>query len=103
VSPHAPRVLRLVPANDAEQLVALEELDDGLVRVEVRAPTHAVVLPERAGRHARPRGRRFVLVAEVRDRVRPEQVAEQAVRAGLGKSVQLGGNGVGVSVSVRVR
>ena len=55
---------------DGQQIVVLQEVAAGAIRVEVRAATHRVVRVEV----------RILLVAEVLERVRPEQVAHGTVR-----------------------
>lgn len=83
-----PSVLCLVPSDDREQAVPLQKFARSLERVKVRAAAHLVVQEERAGRVGGALRPGLVLVPKVGDRVRPEQVAEQAVRAGLLEAVQ---------------
>uniref|UniRef100_A0A182J1E9 Uncharacterized protein n=1 Tax=Anopheles atroparvus TaxID=41427 RepID=A0A182J1E9_ANOAO len=72
-------VLRLVRPDNGEQLVVLQEITARLVAVEVRTPAHGIVRVEV----------RVLLVAEVLERVRPEQITHGAERRRLLEPVQL--------------
>jgi hypothetical protein len=101
----APRVLRLVPANDRQQVVPLEELACRLVptsgstrfhhevarssRVIERAAPDFIMQEERSRRMRRRVRVRVLLVPEVADRVRPKKVTEQTKAARLGEAVDL--------------
>jgi len=66
-------------AEDGQQVIVLEEITHGLVRVKVGAATYVVV-----HKVLRP-----ALLAKVLDRVRPQNIAHQAGHRRLTESIEL--------------